>query len=191
MARLNMPFPLTPEQQEVCDEVTAGPRGKVPAPMFAWLRNPELARRVAKLGELLRYQTTLEPHLSEMAILICGRHWTSHLEWKAHKAHALKAGLDPQIVADIAARRAPTFSDERARAIYDVATSLFKTHRVPQALYDRAIAQVGERGLAELVAVLGYYCLAAFTLNTFELGMPESVSPELDDPDFPHLKAPS
>jgi len=188
MARIGMPTELTPEQAEACAEVTAGPRGKVPAPMYAWLRNPELARRTQKLGELLRYQTTIEPHLGEMAILICGRHWTSHLEWKAHKAHGLRAGLDPQIVADIAARRVPTFSDERARAIYDVATSLFKTHRVPQALYDRAVEHLGERGLAELVALLGYYCLAAFTINTFELGLPESLSQELDDPDFPATK---
>ena len=190
MARLEMPSDaeLTPEQAEVCAEVMAGPRGKVPAPMIAWLRNPEFARRAQKLGELLRYQTTLEPKLSELAILVCGRHWTSHLEWKAHKAFALKAGLDPQVIADIAARRVPKFSDDRARAIYEVSSTLLSTHRVPEALYERAIAHLGERALVELVAILGYYCLASLTLNTFELGLPDNVAPELDDPDFANTK---
>src|ERR1700752_5032105 len=115
MSRLEMPpeAAMTPEQSAVCAEVVAGRRGKVPAPMIAWLRNPELARRGQVLGELLRYQTTLEPHLTELAILVCGRHWTSHHEWTAHKAMALKAGLDPEVIAAIAARSVPQHRDER------------------------------------------------------------------------------
>ncbi len=152
--------------------------------MIAWLRNPELARRAQKLGELLRFNTTIEPHLSEMAILVCGRHWTSHVEWAAHKAIALKAGLDPRIIDDIAARRTPVFSEKRAQVIYDVASTLLATGRLSDVLYGRAIEVLGERALAELVAILGYYCLAALTLNAFELGLPGGVAPELDDPAF-------
>src|SRR5689334_17785164 len=112
MARLKLlpEAEMTPEQKEVRDEAVAGIRGRVPAPMIAWLRNAELARRAQRLGELLRYQTTLEPDLSELAILVCGRHWTSHLEWTAHKREGLKAGIDPQVIADIAARREPALS---------------------------------------------------------------------------------
>jgi 4-carboxymuconolactone decarboxylase len=186
MARLAMPpdAELTIEQRAVCAEVIAGKRGKVPAPMIAWLRNPDLARRVQTLGELLRYDTTLEPQLAELAIIICGRHWTSHLEWKAHKAYALQAGVAPDVVADIAARRAPKLTDERQSAVYDVSTTLLSTSRVPPALYVRAVKELGERGMVELVSILGYYCLASLTLNAFELGLPESIAPELEDPDF-------
>ena len=83
--------------------------------MIAWLRNPELARRGQRLGELLRFETSLEPHLTELAILVCGRHWTSHHEWTAHKRLALAAGLDPRTIADIAARVPPYLRDERER----------------------------------------------------------------------------
>ena len=188
MARIEMPAELTPEQAKVCAEVTAGPRGRVPEPMIAWLRNPELARRVGSLGEILRFQTTIEPQWLEMAIVMVGRHWTSHLEWTAHKRHALKAGLDPKVLEDIAARRSPKLTDERARAIYDVTTSVLNTGRVREGLYARAIAQLGERGLVELVTLLGYYCVACFTLNTFELGLPANLAPELEDPDYPQGK---
>jgi 4-carboxymuconolactone decarboxylase len=86
MARLTMPAEdeRTADQEAACREAISGVRGKIPAPMIAWIRNPELARRGQKLGELLRFQTTLEPLLSELAILVCGRHWTSHHEWTAH-----------------------------------------------------------------------------------------------------------
>ena len=172
---------MTSEQKEACREAIAGKRGKIPTPMIAWLCNPELARRTQRLGELLRYQTTLEPHLSELAILVCARHWTSHLEWTAHKGFALEAGLDPQIVADIAGRIEPRFEEDRARAIYRVSKRLLEEGKLSDAAYNEAVTVLGERGLVELVSLLGYYCLAAFTLNTFQLGLPENFAPELED----------
>lgn len=191
MARINIlsPGQMTREQTEVCEEALSGLRGKVPAPMIAWIHNPELARRAQMLGELLRFQTTIEPHLSEMAILICGRHWTSHLEWTAHKALAIRAGLNPKIIADIAARRIPIFDDERASVVYEVSTSVLSTGRIHDNLYKRAVEVLCVRGLTELIAILGYYCFASLTLNVFELGMPENIARELDDPMLPIVQS--
>jgi 4-carboxymuconolactone decarboxylase len=181
MARIELPpeAQRTPEEQAVCQEAVSGIRGRVPAPMIAWLKNPELARRGQKLGELLRYQTTLEPRLSELAILITARHWTAHYEWSVHKREGLKAGMDPEVIAAIAGRRAPVLRDEAERAIYDVSTTLLATRRVPDALYRRGVAALGERGMVELVGLLGYYALVAMTLNVFEIGLPGAFAPEL------------
>lgn len=176
---------MTPEQKAACAEAVAGIRGRVPAPMIAWIRNPELASRGQRLGELLRYQTTLEPRLSELAILVCARHWTSHHEWAAHKREGLKAGMDPEVIAAIAARREPVLRDAREQAVHDVSRTLLSTARVPPDLYARGTEALGERGMVELVGILGYYCFVALTLNTFELGLPGSIAPELQDPDFP------
>jgi 4-carboxymuconolactone decarboxylase len=186
MARLSLPpeEELTPEQRAACAEAASGVRGRVPAPMTAWIRNPELARRAQKLGELLRYQTTLEPRLSELAILVCARHWTSHYEWTVHKREGLKAGLDPEAVAAIAARREPGLRDAREQAVHDAASALLATGRLPAALHARATEALGERGLVELVGILGYYSLVALTLNAFEIGLPEAAAPELEDPEI-------
>jgi 4-carboxymuconolactone decarboxylase len=86
---------MTPQQRSAYDEAASGLRGHVPAPMTAWLQNAELACRAQKLGELLRYETSLPPRLSELAILVVARHWTAHFEWQAHKKEALKAGINP------------------------------------------------------------------------------------------------
>ena len=187
MPRLELPpeEAMTPAQQAACAEAVAGIRGRVPAPMVAWLQNPELASRAQKLGALVRYQTTLEPRLSELAILVCARHWTSHHEWAAHKREGLKAGMDPAVIAAIAARREPTLRDAREEAVFAVSRTLLATGRVPAPLYAQGVAALGERGMVELVGILGYYCLVALTLNTFELGLPGSIAPELEDPDFP------
>jgi 4-carboxymuconolactone decarboxylase len=187
MPRLELPpeEAMTEAQRAACAEAVAGVRGRVPAPMIAWVQNPDLASRAQKLGELLRFQTTLEPRLSELAILVCARHWTSHHEWTAHKREGLTAGMDPEVIAAIAARRAPSLRDEREQAVYDVSTTLLATGRVPRPLYERGVAALGERGMVELVGILGYYCLVALTLNAFELGLPGSLAPELEDPEFP------
>jgi len=185
MARLEMPpeEAMTAEQKEAVAEVVSGIRGRVPAPMIAWLRNPELARRGQRLGELLRYQTTLEPRLSELAILVCARHWTSHHEWTAHKREGLKAGMDPAVIEAIAARQVPTLRDEREQVVYDIATVLLAKGRLSADLHARGMALLGEQGLVELVAILGYYCMVALTLNAFELGIPGSIAAELNDPE--------
>jgi 4-carboxymuconolactone decarboxylase len=183
MARLSLPAVPTPEQAAVMAEAVAGKRGKVPAPMTGWLPNPELARRAQRLGELLRFDTDLSPALTEIAILVCARHWTSHYEWTAHKRLALAAGVDPRTIADIAARKpGPFLRDAREETVFAVAATLLAQTRLDDALYARGIAVLGTKGMAELVALLGYYCLVALTLNAFELGLPEAHAPELDLP---------
>lgn len=181
MARLALPAEenRTEAQRLAIAEATSGRRGRVPAPMIAWLQSPELARRGQHLGEMLRYETTLEPSLSELAILVTARHWTAHYEWVVHKREGLKAGMDPEVIAAIAARRPPVFRDERERAVFAVSTSLLETRGVPDALYAEAVAALGERGVVELIGILGYYALVSMTLNTFEIGLPESFAPEL------------
>jgi 4-carboxymuconolactone decarboxylase len=183
MARLTLPEDAerSPEQRAAVAEVTAGIRGRVPAPMIAWIRNPELASRAQRLGELLRYQTTLEPRLSELAILVTARHWTSHYEWTVHKREGLTAGMDPEVVAAIAARSEPVLRDAREQAVYDVARTLVGTGRLPEALHAGGTAALGERGMVELVALIGYYSMVALTLNAFEIGLPEALAPELGE----------
>ena len=173
---------MTPEQKAVYDEAAGGLRGHAPAPMIAWLKSPEFARRGQKLGEYLRYQTSLPPRLSELAILITARYWTAHYEWRVHKKEALKAGLDPEVIASIAARKRPGFNSDAENAIYELATSLFETKSISDELYRRGVEILGEKSVVELVGVLGYYSLVALTLNAFEINMPEATEPELLKP---------
>ena len=173
------PDAMSPEQRRVVENVTAGKRGRVPAPMRAWLHSPVLADRAQSLGEFLRYDTSLGPALCEFAILITARFWTSHYEWYAHKKLALQAGLDPALIDAIARRDPPRFPDEKTAVIYDYARSMHEKHGIEPALHNRAVDLLGERGVVELVGVLGYYTMVSMTLNGFGLGLPEGETEEL------------
>ena len=166
-------------QRRVADEAASGKRGRVPAPLRAWIHSPEFGARAQRLGEFLRYDTVLGPQLSELAILVTARFWTSHYEWYAHKREALKAGVDPAVIAAIGARRMPALTDTKARAVYDYAVALHETHLVPEPVHSAALRELGEDGLVELVGLLGYYTLVSMTLNAFEIGLPEGEMPEL------------
>ncbi|MCP3473998.1 carboxymuconolactone decarboxylase family protein [Bradyrhizobium sp. CCGUVB1N3] len=175
------PDEMNADQRSVAAEAAAGKRGRVPAPLRAWLHSPELGRRAQKLGEFIRYDTTLPPHLSELAILVTARYWTSHYEWYAHKREGLKAGIDPAIIATIAARREPAFPDPKAKLVHDYVKTLLAKGRVPDLLHAAAACMLGEQGVVELVGIVGYYTLVALTLNAFEIDLPEGESPELGD----------
>jgi 4-carboxymuconolactone decarboxylase len=172
---------MTAEQRTAHDEVVAGVRGRMPAPMHAWIHSPQMAGHAQKLGAVLRYGTTLPPTLSELAILVTARHWTSHFEWYAHKRDGLKAGLDPAIISAIAERREPVFADPAQRIVYEYSKTLHEKRTISKTQHDTAVAALGERAVVELVGILGYYSLVSMTLNAFEIGLPENEQIELQD----------
>src|SRR5882672_9151484 len=91
--KLLSPGEMSAEQKETYDEAVSGKRGAPPAPMMAWLNSPDMARHATRLGEQLRFNTIFPAKLSEIAILVTARHWTSHYEWYAHKRLAMKGGM--------------------------------------------------------------------------------------------------
>ena len=63
------PATLTEDQRRVYDQITNGPRGQVRGPLAIWLHRPGLAETAQSLGAYCRYGSSLEPRLSELAIL--------------------------------------------------------------------------------------------------------------------------
>ena len=127
----------------------------------------------------MRYETTLPPRLSELAILIVARYWTAHFEWQAHKKEALKAGISPEVIASIASGKTPDLATEEQRIVYRIATTLLETRLIPDDLYREGVRVLRERGVVDLIGILGYYTLVAMTLNTFEIGLPEATQADL------------
>ena len=174
------PDEMNASQRATYDESIASKRGSPPPPMMAWLNSPDMAVHATRLGAFLRYDTTMPAKLSEIAILVTARHWTSHYEWYAHKRLALAGGMDIAIIEDIRHRRVPTFDDPKGKVIYEVARSLHETHQVPKALYDEATALLGAQGLVEVIGLCGYYTMVSMTLNTYEFDLPEGEVKELE-----------
>ena len=166
---------LDARQTEIMDAIKSGPRGGVRGPFPAWIRSPDLADRGQKLGEYCRFNTSFEPRLAELAIIICARYWTSQYEWYAHAPLAVKGGLDQAVVDAIAARQRPASMQDDEAAVYDYCTELHNDKQVSEPTYQRALSLFGERGVVDLIGISGYYTMVSMTLNTFEVALPEGV----------------
>ena len=140
-----------------------------------------MAAHLLRLGNYLRFKTSLPGRLNELAILITGREWTAQFEWHAHYAMALKAGLDAKIADQIALDKRPAGMAADEEAVYDFCTQLHRTKRVDDPTYAKARAQLSEQQIMDLIAVVGFYDLVSMTLNVGEVplpaGTPEPLQP--------------
>ena len=156
---------LTPDQEAAVQELVAGRRGAVIGPFIATLRSPELTRRLQRLGEYIRFDAALPEKLREMAILLTAREWTQGFEWEVHAPLAAKAGLSADTIAAIAEARVPPSMDRAESLVHDVFVELHRGHAVSDATYEAAVAELGEQGVVDLIALIGYYTTLAMIMN--------------------------
>jgi 4-carboxymuconolactone decarboxylase len=167
-----VPTELDAEQKRVYDAILAGPRGVVEGPLRVWLHSPQLADQAQALGAFCRYGTTLEPRLSELAILVTGSFWKAGFEWHVHAPIGVKAGLDPNAVEAIRKGEPPHFPRSDEAAVYAFAQELLTKRCVCDQTYAEAQHALGQRGLVDLVGILGYYALISMTIVAFEVPLP-------------------
>jgi len=183
-----IPLPATREdltddaQRAVWDSVVAGPRGRVIGPLRAAIHAPPLARAWSALGEALRFGTSFDKRLSELAIIVTGRRWSAQVEWFVHAEAAADAGLEAEIIAAIRDGRPPRFTRGDDALVYDYARLLLQDGDVPAALHAQVTARFGVAGVVELTALVGYYSMVAMTLNAHDVPLPDGATPPLAAP---------
>ena len=103
------PFEAMTEAQRIAaNDLIAGPRKGVKGPFIPLLRSPELMSRLQKVGEYLRFHSSLAPRISELATLCVARSWSQQFEWVIHVPLALKAGTSKETIAAIRDGRRPS-----------------------------------------------------------------------------------
>lgn len=174
MARMGPldPASLDPEGRRVYDAIVEGPRGRVEGPLRVWLESPRLADHAQKLGQFCRYDSALPAKLSELAIIVTGAFWRAGFEWFVHAPLALQAGISQAAIDAIFAGDAPDLAQADERAVHAFTHELLTTKRVSETSYAQAKALLGERGVVDLVGIIGYYGLICLTINAFEVAVP-------------------
>ena len=172
---------LNEHQLRLATEI-GGTRGGGPAVNGPWgllLRNPALCERGAAFGTMLRDATSAPKRLSEIAIAVVARHWTAQFEWQAHARAAEQAGLDAAIIRDIAEGRRPSKLTAEEAVVYNFTTELLTTHQVSDPTYAAAKAQLGERGVVDLIGLMGWYQMVSMLLNVDRYPLPDGAPPPL------------
>jgi 4-carboxymuconolactone decarboxylase len=160
---------LTSEQKEIHDAIINGPRGHVVGPLRVWLNNPGLARSAQTVGAYARYGTCLSKGLSELAIIVTGRVWSSEFEWEHHAPLAIEGGIDPKHVDTISFGKKPNFESPEEDAVFDFAADANIVKKVSDNTYNKLVNLLGENAAIDIVGICGYYSLISMTLNVFKV----------------------
>lgn len=152
-------------QLEAFDHIVSS-RGRMLRPYAALLHRPEIARAAADLGAVIRFAATLSDHDRELIIVTAAIERDCAFEWEAHRPLAAEAGVPEETLEAVAG--GDEVGDERDAALVAYARSLARTGKVDDATFDGAATLLGEGGIVEATAVVGYYTMLAMVMNAVE-----------------------
>src|ERR1700693_1245229 len=119
---------LNEQQRPLAEAIMKVSSVGIAGPYNLMLRSPVFGQRLFDVADYLRWHSSVPLRLNEFAILITGRLWRSQVEWYAYRPLALKAGLSPEIIADLKANRRPAFMQEDEALVYDFVMELSTKH---------------------------------------------------------------
>lgn len=159
---------LSTEQRAVWDEIVQT-RGRLGGPYPVLLHSPELARRTARLGAFVRWETSLPKTAGALACLITARHFDCQYEWSGNEPKARQAGVRSEAIAAIRDRRAPDGLDGEERAVFALVDELLTDNRINPATFQEGLRRYGVVGMVDLIGCVGYFANIAMTLNAFDM----------------------
>jgi 4-carboxymuconolactone decarboxylase len=149
-----------------------GPEGGLIGPFNAFVHAPGVGRRLSSLGRVLRFETSIERSLAEVAIITVGARWKAEFEWWAHARMAREHGVPGAVVDAIGRGEDPPFEADDQRVVYTVARQLTADGQLDRDAFTAAQRLLGDAGVVELVSMCGYYTLVSFLLNAFTVPLP-------------------
>ncbi len=163
---------LASEVKPLADDILKVSSAALGGPYNALLRSPEMARRCFDFLDYLRFRTSVNKRLNEFAILIQARISNAQYEWWAHEIIARKAGLSDAVMDDLRACRRPSNMQPDEALVYDYCVQLSLNHRVPDALWQKAVDAMGEQAVVDLTVLSGTYVMVSMLLNATQVGIP-------------------
>ena len=170
---------MTPAQKTMIEHLLSGPRAGAGGPFNVLLRSPEMGDLAQQFGASTRFKSSVPRKLNELAIIITARHWTSQYEWQAHHRAALQAGLSPAIADAIAQGKRPNTMQKDEEVVYTFCSELLDTKQVSDSTFAAAKSLLGERGVVELINVMGWYGTVSMLLNVDRYPLPTGARAEL------------
>jgi alkylhydroperoxidase family enzyme len=189
------PGDLRPDQAALYDAILAGPRGARPAavpltdeagrfhgPFNAMLVDPVVGHALQSLGAALRFASPIADRAREIAILEVAVARRSDFEWWAHVGVARSLEMSEDEIACLAAGEPCASFSAEEEVVREVTRALLAERDLPGALWERAVAALGEVVLVDLVALVGFYDCTALALSVFRVPLPDGLTPVFGAP---------
>ena len=168
-----------PEGKRAIADQIASRRGRVERPFQALLNSPELAGKVAAVGEHLRFHaSTLPPQAREIATLATARELKSQYIWSRHVPLARDAGVREEVVKALRDGTPVRRLLPKEGVFAQFAQELLRDRKLRDATYGAVEHLLGRQGTVDLVVTVAYYALLAYVMHALEVEL---------EPEFPPL----
>jgi len=159
---------LDPEGQAVWDRI-ASVRSGVRGPFGVLIHVPALADRIRALEDYFRFDSTLSAADRELITLAVAREAGARFAWAVHEVRAREAGIPAETIELLRANGELAGLAPREQLFVEVARALLRTRALPDDLYARALDQLGQRTLVEVVTLAGHYTMIGYIINGFDV----------------------
>lgn len=153
-------------QATVFDHITSS-RGEMITPFAAMLHRPELARAVADVGAVIRFDGVLSDHDRELVIVTTAAERDCGFEWESHLPLAARAGVGEATLGAIGS--GDEVADPGDAALVEFVRTLCRDGDVDDDAFDAVHARLGTEATVELAAVVGYYTMLALFMKACDV----------------------
>ena len=140
------------------------------------LNNPAAAAAVGQLGEYLRFSSSLDPTVREIAILSVAKHTGSEYEWLHHEPVARAAGVRPAVIDAIQSGRAPMGLPAKEGIFAQAAKELVSQGDLTDRTFQAVEHLLGPAGVVDFVTLVGYYAMLAIALRALGVEVEDELS---------------
>ncbi len=158
----------------------AEPDIPMPNSFRALLNSPAAAEAAGGLGEYLRFHSSLEPTVREIAILSVARHTNSDYEWAHHEPIARSVGVRAEAIESIRTGRAPMGLPAKEGVFAQAAKELVVRGDLTDRTFQAIEHLLGPRGTVDFIVLVGYYAMLAVALRALGVDMEDGLSSDLD-----------
>src|ERR1700691_292611 len=130
-------------------ETFASKDGTLTGPLAFAAYNSGVAEALLDLHNAAVTGGTLDPHTRELAILVACRATNYNLEWNAHEASGLKAGIDAKVIDVVRLNRPLTGLNEKDTAVIGFGRQLLNDRKVDSATFAKVVALWGKGGAVD------------------------------------------
>lgn len=145
------------------------------------LNSLDLGEHVARLGEYLRFESSLDPVKRETAILGTAREINSQYEWTHHEHVARQVGVRPELIEAIKSKQALVELSPDDRAIIQVAKDMVHHRTVGEETFQTILRLLGPEQAVDLITLVGYFVMLGSVFNALGLELEETLEPLLPE----------